>query len=75
MLFLVHHIVIQSKTLREFDERFTTKMWGYKSVKEYYYDASNKGKLNRIKVPTLIITAADDMFAPLESKLINCLTS
>jgi abhydrolase domain-containing protein 1/3 len=59
--------VIQSKTLREFDERFTAKMWGYKSCKEYYYDASNKGKLNRIKVPALIITAADDMFAPLET--------
>lgn len=59
--------VVASKTLREFDERFTCKMWGYRSTREYYMDASNKGKLGRIKVPTLCITAADDMFAPVES--------
>ncbi|KAI1305377.1 Phospholipase ABHD3 [Halotydeus destructor] len=59
--------VMESKTLAEFDERFTSKQWGYKSAKDYYHDASNKGKLNRIKVPAICITAADDMFCPLES--------
>lgn len=60
--------VIGSRNLREFDERFTIKMWGFNSVIDYYNDASNKGKLDRIRIPTLCINAADDMFCPVEGK-------
>ncbi|CAM6031671.1 unnamed protein product, partial [Sphagnum compactum] len=56
--------VVQSKCLREFDERFTIRMWGFKSVKDYYSESSHKGKLCCIKRPTLCVNAADDMFAP-----------
>lgn len=58
--------VISSRNLREFDQRFTIKMWGFKSVNDYYVDASNKGKLDSIRIPTLCINAADDMFCPVE---------
>jgi abhydrolase domain-containing protein 1/3 len=56
--------IMQSKCLREFDERFTIRMWGFKSVKDYYSESSHKGKLCCIKRPTLCVNAADDMFAP-----------
>lgn len=78
--------ILQSRTLAEFDDRFTIHMWGFRSIKgkliaqfcvivqltlfacsEYYDESSNKGKLDRIKVPTLCIAAADDMFAPVDS--------
>ncbi|RWS26817.1 phospholipase ABHD3-like protein, partial [Leptotrombidium deliense] len=59
--------VLKSSTLRDFDERFTIKMWGFESSDHYYREASNKGKLNLIKRPTLCVSAADDMFAPLYS--------
>ncbi len=56
--------VLKSKSMREFDERFTIRMWGFKSVKDYYSESSLKGKLCCIKRPTLCVNAADDMFAP-----------
>ena len=61
--------ILQSKCLREFDERFTIKMWGFKTVRDYYSEATHKGKLSCIKKPTLCINAADDMFAPIHSKI------
>ncbi|XP_015790687.1 protein ABHD1 [Tetranychus urticae] len=62
-----YHEVIQSTTLRQFDERFTIKMWNFKTPEHYYKEASNKSKLSYIKRPTLCINAADDMFAPIYS--------
>lgn len=54
----------ESKNLRQFDERFTCKLWGYESAEEYHRDASNKDRLHLIKKPTLCINAADDIFCP-----------
>lgn len=65
-------VVMQSKCLRDFDESFTTKMWGFKSVKDYYLESSHKGKLCCIKRPTLCVNAADDMFAPV-SGIYHCI--
>ena len=62
--------VLKSKCLSEFDERFTIKMWGFESVRDYYSEATSKGKLNYIKRPTLCINAADDMIAPMHSKIL-----
>lgn len=61
--------VMKSSTLQEFDERFTIKMWGFHSTAEYYREASSKEKISAIRVPTLCISAADDMFAPVYCKL------
>lgn len=60
--------VMKSSTLQEFDERFTIKMWGFHSTTEYYREASSKEKISAIRVPTLCISAADDMFAPIYCK-------
>ena len=62
--------VMKSKCLRDFDQNFTVKMWGFKSVRDYYSESSHKGKLCCIKRPTLCLNAADDMFAPVSG---NCL--
>lgn len=59
--------VLSVKSLREFDEKLSIRMWGYESVEDYYRDASNRGKMCQIKVPTLCINAADDMFSPLHA--------
>lgn len=56
--------ITESKTLKQFDDRFTRKMWKYDSVEEYHRDASNKDRLHLIRKPTLCINAADDIFCP-----------
>lgn len=56
--------VTESKNLRQFDETFTCRMWGYNSVEEYHIDASNKDRIHLIRKPTLCINAADDIFCP-----------
>ena len=42
--------VFSSTTVREFDSRFTAKMFGYKDVMEYYADARLADKVGNIKV-------------------------
>jgi len=59
--------VFSSKTVREFDSRFTAKMFGYKSVTEYYEACRLHSKVGDIRVPTLALNADDDPFQPGES--------
>ena len=56
--------VKKSTTIKEFDERFTSKMFGFQSVDHYYDEANLINKIHNIKVPTLCVCAADDMFQP-----------
>ncbi|XP_022101459.1 phospholipase ABHD3-like isoform X2 [Acanthaster planci] len=58
---------MQSQTIKEFDERFTSKMFGYETVDHYYKDASIHTKVHHIGIPTLCLSAGDDPFAPLET--------
>ena len=59
--------VFSSTTIRDFDERFTAKQFGYADYREYYNAARIKGKINQIKVPTLALNAEDDVFSPGET--------
>lgn len=54
--------VLQSKTIREFDSNYTIKLFGHESVESYYKKASLHDKLDRIQIPCLCLTAADDPF-------------
>jgi predicted alpha/beta-fold hydrolase len=54
----------QCNSIRDFDMRFTIKQFGYETCEAYYRDASLDSKIQNIKVPTLFLNAADDMFSP-----------
>lgn len=59
--------VLLTRNLRQFDEAFTSPMWGYNSSEDYHRDASNVDRLHLIRKPTLCINAADDIFCPYSS--------
>lgn len=52
------------RTIREFDERYTARLYGFANAANYYYQASSLRVVDRIRVPTLILTAEDDPFVP-----------
>ena len=62
------NFLFQSKTIREFDSKFTVKQFGFKDVDEYYRSATLHDKLHKIQVPVLCLSAADDPFQPLDGK-------
>lgn len=51
-------------TVREFDDAFTAPYFGFKDAEDYYHRASAMRVIDRIRVPTLVITAEDDPFVP-----------
>ncbi|UCE64056.1 MAG: alpha/beta hydrolase, partial [Nitrospirota bacterium] len=52
------------RTLREFDDAFTSKDDGYRDAVDYYERSGARHVLENIHLPTLIITAQDDPFIP-----------
>jgi len=52
------------RTVRQFDEAFTAPYFGFRSADDYYHRASSQRIIERIAVPTLIITSEDDPFVP-----------
>jgi uncharacterized protein len=51
-------------TVREFDEAYTAPHFGFHGADDYYYRASAMRIIERIRIPTLVITAEDDPFVP-----------
>ena len=60
---------MQSRTVREFDSKFTIPMFGFTSTEEYFAVASPDNKIDRVRVPVLCLNAADDPLVPYESEL------
>jgi predicted alpha/beta-fold hydrolase len=52
------------RTVRQFDEVFTAPHFGFADAEDYYHRASAMRVVDRIRVPTLIISAQDDPFVP-----------
>jgi uncharacterized protein len=52
------------RTIRDFDERYTARLAGYRDADDYYTRASSLPVLSLIRRPTLIIHAEDDPFIP-----------
>eukprot|EP00873_Tetraselmis_striata_P032931 jgi/Tetstr1/453195/TSEL_040212.t1 len=55
--------VRDSQSLKDMEIHLISPMFGYKSVEEYYRDASTKDAIARITLPTLCISAMDDPIA------------
>lgn len=65
--FDIHH-ALKARTIREFDQRFTSPAFGYRDYEEYYDAVTlHKKPLHNIKVPVLCLNAADDPFSPLHA--------
>jgi predicted alpha/beta-fold hydrolase len=54
-------------TVRAFDEAYTAPHHGFRDAADYYYRASALRVIDRIRIPTLIMTAEDDPFVPSSS--------
>jgi hypothetical protein len=54
------------RTVRDFDEAYTAPHFGFDNADDYYHRASAMRVIDRVRVPTLIITAEDDPFVPPE---------
>ncbi len=52
------------RTLREFDDRFTSRAHGFEGADDYYHRASSIRVIDKIHIPTLIVHAQDDPFIP-----------
>jgi predicted alpha/beta-fold hydrolase len=55
------------RSIREFDDAITAPLSGYGNAVNYYDRASAMHALERIRVPTLVITAQDDPMVPFDS--------
>jgi predicted alpha/beta-fold hydrolase len=53
-------------SVRAFDEAYTAPHFGFRDATDYYHQASALRVVHAIRVPTLIITAEDDPFVPVE---------
>ena len=54
---------------RGFDEHFTAPLGGFAGADDYYRRCSSGPRLGRVAIPTVILTAADDPFVPVEGVL------
>ena len=54
------------RSIRQFDEAYTAPHHGFAGASDYYHRASALRLIDRISVPTLILTAANDPFVPPE---------
>src|SRR6185436_20041972 len=54
------------RTVRQFDEVYTAPHFGFKDAEDYYHHASAMRVVDRIAIPALVITSADDPFVPSE---------
>lgn len=50
------------KTLQEFDDHFTGPIHGFKDALDYYTQSSSISFVSNIRIPTLLINAANDPF-------------
>ena len=53
-------------TVRGFDDAYTAPMNGFGTAARYYQEASSLRVVDRIRIPALILTAANDPFVPPE---------
>lgn len=55
---------LRARTIRGIDEAWTAPIHGFRNADHYYAASSSLGRLPEIRVPTLLLQAADDPFLP-----------
>ncbi len=50
------------RTFREFDDRYTAPLHGFRDAEDYWAQCSCLGRLKEVRVPSLIVNAVDDPF-------------
>ncbi|MCZ6918658.1 MAG: hypothetical protein O7I93_17925 [Gemmatimonadetes bacterium] len=55
---------LAAKTFREFDDAATAPLHDFRGAEDYYRRASSAWVIDKIRVPTLLLHAADDPFQP-----------
>jgi predicted alpha/beta-fold hydrolase len=55
------------RSVRQFDAVYTAPFFGFQSAEDYYHRAAALRVMDKIEIPALVITAADDPFVPIES--------
>lgn len=58
---------LQPRSLWDFDELVTAPLGGFADAEDYYRRCSTRERLGTIEVPTVLLTAADDPFVPVEA--------
>jgi hypothetical protein len=56
-----------ARTLYEFDNVFTAPLHGFRDTADYWQRASAKPHLARLRIPALVLNAANDPFVPVAS--------
>ena len=51
---------------RDFDNWYTSAVWGFQTVDQFYADTSAHPMISDIRIPTLLIAARDDPMIPVE---------
>jgi hypothetical protein len=51
-------------TMYDFDDQVTAPVHGFRDANHYYSSSSSVGWIDRISIPTLLLSAADDPFLP-----------
>ena len=57
-------LLARARTLRAFDDLVTAPLHGFADADDYWHRASTISELHRIRLPTLIVHAANDPFLP-----------
>jgi len=55
-----------ARTIYQMDDKITAPSFGFEGADQYYATQSAQAFLDRIRVPTLLITSRDDTFIPFE---------
>jgi uncharacterized protein len=50
------------RSIREFDQKIVARYCGFRDADDYYYRAASARVIDRVSVPTLILSAEDDPF-------------
>lgn len=58
--------IMRSRTIREFDDACTRRVFNYTTVNNYYRDASSSRFIEHVRIPLLCFNALDDPIAVAE---------